>query len=368
MSDMWSPPVTASPVAPAPRDMPAPAPVRTWTPPPKRGLVPLRPISFGQVLGAPFRLQRRTPRTTLAPALAISLITTALAMLAAWALTVGPQAALDSSYYDDFEIAENVLAVAGASGTWVPVALAFPAVALLTGLVVIPTARALLAERVSFRGVRFRLRGRTPTLALWTVVVLAAAAAIHTLVWLGPLLLAGQSRSGGGTAFLVVFLEFVLLVPSLGYVIARLGHTSAVIATEGLGLGRAIARSWALTKRSGFRLLFSQLLVWTMVGIATSMLVIPVGWTFDIAGGLIWPNGQNAVEAEWYAAGRTVVTSAIVAVLGAFGLVMQTVCAALLYLDSRMRLEALDLTLARYVDERHRGIAVADPFPAGGAP
>jgi hypothetical protein len=43
------------------------------------------------------------------------------------------------------------------------------------------------------------------------------------------------------------------------------------------------------------------------------------------------------------------------------------VSAALLYLDQRMRIEGLDLALARYVDERQRGIAVADPFPSGGA-
>ena len=36
--------------------------------------------------------------TPLGPALVISLVTTALAGLAAWALTVGPQAALDAAY------------------------------------------------------------------------------------------------------------------------------------------------------------------------------------------------------------------------------------------------------------------------------
>ena len=55
------------------------------------------------------------------------------------------------------------------------------------------------------------------------------------------------------------------------------------------------------------------------------------------------------------------------AVMGAFGLVLQTVTSALLYLDARMRTEGFDLTLARYVDERQRGVAVADPFPSGGA-
>ena len=342
-------------------------PAQAWTPPPKSGLLPLRPIPLGAVLSAPFRLQRRTPRTTLAPALVISLVTTSLALLAQWALTVGPQAALDASYYTDFLLAQNLLTVVGVVGWWVPLVLAFPATALLAGLVVVPTARALLAERVSFRGVRWRLRGRLGALILWTLVVLLAGAAVLTAAAALPILLAASTPAGLGFALLVGFLEVIGLVVGVGYLAARLGFTSAAIAIDGLGVGRAIRRSWTLTRGAGWRLASAQVLVWTMVGLATAVLAAPVGWALDIAVGLIFPNGPTAVEAEWYGAGRTVVLSAVSAMTGAFGLVVQTVCGALLYLDTRMRVEGLDLTLARYVDERQRGIAVADPFPGGGA-
>jgi hypothetical protein len=82
---------------------------------------------------------------------------------------------------------------------------------------------------------------------------------------------------------------------------------------------------------------------------------------------LFFPNGAEPAQYELYAAAKTVVLTVVTTITGAFGLVVQTVTAALLYLDQRMRLEGLDLTLARYVDERQRGIAVADPFPSGGA-
>lgn len=367
MSDIWRPPVTASPIVSAPADAPPPAPPRSWTPPPKRGLVPLRPIPFGEVLSAPFRLQRRTPRTTLAPALVLSLVTTAAALLVQWGLTLGPRAVLETSYYDDFTAAQNLLAVADGIGGWVPFALAFPATALLTGLVVVPAARALVAERVTFRGVRWRLRGRVVPLALWTLVVLVAAAAALALLALLPLTIATSSPIGPVLAFLVGLLEALAVIPSLGYLAARLGFTSAAITVDGLPVRRAMARSWALSRRSGFRLLGAQLLVWLMVGIASLVLVAPIGWAFDIAAGLIWPNGPTVAEAEWFGAGRTVVLSVVTAVMGAFGLVVQSVCGALFYLDQRMRTEALDLILARYVDERQRGLAVADPFPGGGA-
>ncbi len=341
-------------------------PPSSWTPPPRRGLVPLRPIPFGVVLGVPFRLQRRTPRTTLAPALVVSLLTTSLALLVQWALTIGPQALLDASYYQDFVLASNLLAVAGAVGGWVPLVLAFPATALLAGLVVIPAARSLLAERVSFRGVRWRLRGRLGTLILWTFLVLLVAAGVLAAAAALPLLVAGSSAPGLGFAFLVAFLESIALAVGVGYLATRLGFTSAAISIDGLGLGRAMRRSWALTHRAGWRLYVSQALVWAVIGLASFLLVLPVGWALDIGVGLVFPNGPTVIEAEWYGAGRTVVLSAVSAMTGAFGLVVQTVCGAMLYLDQRMRIEGLDLQLARYVDERQRGFRAADPFPGGG--
>ena len=152
----WMPPAPAAPTAPppifaAPADASRPR-ATGWTPPPKRGLVPLRPIPFGAVLGAPFRLQRRTPRTTLAPALVVSLATTVVASVVGWALVAAPQAALDASYYDDYLYAQSVLGVYGGVAFFVPLVLAFGATALLGGVVAVAASRAILAERVSWRG------------------------------------------------------------------------------------------------------------------------------------------------------------------------------------------------------------------------
>lgn len=338
-----------------------------WTPPPKRGLVPLRPIPFGVILGAPFRLQRRTPRTTLGPALVISLVTTTLAAFLAWALTVGPQAALDASYYQDFLLAQNLLGVLQQVGSFVPLVFAFAGNALLAGAVVVAASRAVLAERVSFRGLRWRLTGRVGSLAAWTVIVFLVTAGVLALASLLPVVLAVSSSAGGAFAFLVAFLEAIPIVLLGGYLAARVGFTSHVIALEGLGVAAAVTRSWRLTRRSGWRLFGEHLLVWVVVGIAAGILNLPISWALDLGVGLVFPTGPTSGQLEVYLAARTVVLTAVSAVVGAFGLVMQAGCAALLYLDQRMRVEGLDLALARYVDERQRGIAVPDPFPGRGA-
>lgn len=350
---------------------PAPSPGRprtTWTPPPKRGLLPLRPIPFGGVLGAPFRLQRRAPRTTLGPALVVSLVATALAALLRWGLVIGPQAALDASYYEDFAIASNVLTIVGAIGWWIPLALALPATALLAGPVAVSAARSLVAERVSFRGVLWRLSGRTGRLVAWAALLLVGAVAVLALASLLPLVVAVSSTLFGTLfASLIGAAEVILVFLLGGYLAGRLGFTAHVLALEGLPLGAAMRRSWALTRGAGFRLSASQLLIWMMVGLATWVLTLPVGWALDLAVNLIFPNGAEQAQYEAYDAAKTILLTAVTAITGAFGLVVQTVTAALLYLDQRMRVEGLDLVLARYVDERQRGIDVPDPFPGGGA-
>lgn len=338
-----------------------------WTPPPKRGLVPLRPIPLGVILGAPFRLQRRAPRTTLGPALVISLVTTTLAAFLVWALTIGALAALDAAYYQDYLLTQNLLGVLEQIGAFVSLVLALAGNALLAGAVVIAASRAVLAERVSFRGLRWRLKGRTARLVGWTVSVLVVGAGVLVLASLLPVALAVSSSMGNVFALLVGFLEAIAVISIGGYFAARFGFTSHVIAIEGLGVVGAIARSWRLTRRAGWRLFGSQLLIWVVVGIADGILTLPISWALDLGVGLVFPTGPTQSQIEIYLAARTVILTAVTAVVGAFGLVVQSVCAALFYLDQRMRVEGLDLALARYVDERQRGIAVADPFPGGGA-
>jgi hypothetical protein len=215
--------------------------------------------------------------------------------------------------------------------------------------------------------VRWRLTGRLVSLIGWSALVLLTAAVVLALASALPLLVSVSSMMGGFFAFLLGFGEIILIVLLGGYLAARLGFTAHVIAIEGLGIGGAMRRSWQLTRRSGFRLFAATLLIWVIVGLGTWVFTVPVGWALDLGVNLIFPNGADSAQAELYGAVRTVVVTAVAAIAGAFGLVVQTVTAALLYLDQRMRVEGLDLALARYVDDRQRGATVGDPFPGGGA-
>jgi hypothetical protein len=362
----WHAPAIAAPPVAGPAEEPLHRRL-AWTPPPKRGLLPLRPIPLGGILGAPFRLQRRAPRTTLGPALVISLVTTTLAAFVVWALTAGTQAALDAAYYQDFTLTGNLLIVLQQVGGFVPLVLALTGNALLAGAVVVAASRAVLAERVSYRGLRWRLKGRLGRLVGWTAIVFVVMTALLAAAAVPPLLLVVSSTAGLGFAFLAAFVEVTALLLIGGYLAGRIGFTSHVIALEGLGIAAALARSWRLSRGNGWRLFGVQLSIWIVVGIAAGILSQPIGWALDLGVGLVFPTGTTVAQYDAYLAVRAVVLTAVTAIIGAFGLVVQSVCAALLYLDQRMRVEGLDLVLARYVDERQRGIRVADPFPGGGA-
>ena len=76
--------------APVPAAAPYPPPLRqppraagaglpdrrpaAWTPPPKPGLLPLRPLGFGTLLWAPFRTLRRNPAATFGSGLVVQLV------------------------------------------------------------------------------------------------------------------------------------------------------------------------------------------------------------------------------------------------------------------------------------------------------
>ncbi|MEO5534753.1 MAG: hypothetical protein ABIR17_06425 [Pseudolysinimonas sp.] len=320
------------------------------------------------MVSAPFRLQRKTPRTTLGPALVISLITTALAALVTYVATAGPLAALDSSYYQDYVAVSQLSTTLSGLAAWVPVVFALTANAFLVGIFVVPTARAIVAERVSFRGLRWRLKGRLARLSVWTTIVFAVSAVIFALAAL-PVLSVGTSIPYLGPTFaaLVGFGEAIALILGVGILFARLGFVSEAITLEGLKLRAAIARSWSLSRGSSWRLFGQQFLIWLMVGIASAVLAQPVKLLLGLVFPLLFPNGGTQADYAIYDAVSTVVTTMVATVIGAFGLVLQSGVGALLYLDARMRREGLDLALARYVDDRQRGVKVADPFPGGGA-
>ncbi|HEU0207137.1 MAG TPA: hypothetical protein VFQ74_10675 [Pseudolysinimonas sp.] len=351
-----SPAYTAPPVAPP-----------GWTPPPKPGLIPLRPMTLGTILGAAFQTLRRNPSATLAPALILTIAVGVIQVLgstgflasylgAVTDLTNDPQATFDpSTVISPF--------IGYAITVFVSALLSLIITAIVDAIVTVQVASSTLGARLRLRGLWRRLRGRRGAVIGWAALTGAAVLVAWGVVILA---LVGIGLTGSAGVVIAVLLG-VLLAAGLAVVSAwlwvKLGFVPAAIVLERTSIAASMRRSWRLTNGAFWRTFGIRVLVVVMIAVATSIITTPVSFVISIMGGVLQPNGSTAASMSSTLIVSTIATQAVTAVISAVGLVITTATTALLYLDQRMRQEGLDLDLARFVERRAAGEqGLADPY------
>ncbi|WP_165759531.1 hypothetical protein [Rathayibacter oskolensis] len=360
-------PVAWSSTGPWQSGAPTAGPAPGWTPPPKPGLVPLRPLGFGTLLGAPFQVLRRSPRTTLGVALLVQGLGSVLALIVygvVAVLAVGRIAQAEEADRDAVGAGSLAVVILAAL---IPLAVSLATGALVQGVVVLEVSRGVLGERPTLRRLLGRLRGRFWALVGWTVLqgvglVLLVVVAVALSV---PLFLLGAQDGGAGVIVggVLVLVFAGLAASALGvWIGTKLALVPSILVIERQPIGRAIARSWRLVTGGFWRTFGSLALMLVIVQLAGQVIATPFSLLVPIAGALIAPTDPNA----------QIVASAVVAllsvalglVIGAVGTVLQSAVTGLVYLDRRMRREGFDLVLLRHVEDRAAGRDTPDPFPA----
>jgi hypothetical protein len=346
-----------------------------WTPPPKPGLIPLRPMTLGPILAASFQVMRRNPRATLGPALIISVV---LAIVTAIGVTAyvgaisriayaGNAADADALAAGSLVVSVLVLLLGGAAIT--------VATAVLQALIVTEVARGTVGEKLRLGQLWAKARGRLGAVIGYTLLLILGAAIVITLLFgliavVTAAAMSGTTSSSSNFAGSMVAVFGVVIVGYLGaaavalWLGTRLAFVPAAIVLERLPIRAAVVRSWTLTRGYFWRTLGIQLLVAVMISFATQIVTFPVSLILSLAMTLVIPTGGSSTPGEMTAPAiiALVLSSAVVAVVTAVGLVLQSATASLLYLDLRMRKEGLDLELLRYVEARQTGAEVADPY------
>ncbi|WP_123444393.1 MULTISPECIES: hypothetical protein [unclassified Rathayibacter] len=353
----WSP--TAGPAGPPPP--------QGWTPPPKPGLIPLRPLGFGTLLGAPFAVLRRSPRTTLGVALLVQGLGSLLALVLYGAVALLAVGRITQAEVADRDaVASGSLAIVVLAAL-IPLAVTLATGALVQGVVVLEVSRAVLGERPTLRALLRRLRGRFWALVGWTVlqgvgvlVLVLAAAALSVPLFLLGAQDAGASAVVGGILVLVLA---GLAATAVGVWLAtKLALVPSLLVLERLPLRRAIARSWRLVTGGFWRTFGALALMAVIIQAAGQVVSTPFSLLIPIGGALVAPTDPNAqVVASIVVA---LLSVAVGLVVGAVGTVLQSAVTGLVYLDRRIRREGFDLVLMRHVEERAAGRESADPFPA----
>jgi hypothetical protein len=352
--------VTASPIlAPG-----TPAPTG-WTPPPKPGLLPLRPLGLGTILGAPFRLMRRNPRPTLGVALALQAVVLVVSGVVIGLITAQAFARIDSSLQGDASTIEAGSIATLYLSLLIPVLLSLVVSALVQAVIVLEVSRQTLGEKLRFGRLWARVRGRLGAVIGWTFLVVLFVILWYVLVVILVVLatLLGSANLGVGIGLGILFVLGAIVLAV--WLAVKLSLTNCAIVLERVSVGRAMGRSWRLTTGVGpfWKTLGIEALVGAILYFGTSILTFPISLLGGVFTSLVDPNGSGSGSASAVSVIVLVATGVVALVAGAVASVIVSATTALIYLDQRMRKEGLDLDLARFVEERQAGAeTVQDPY------
>lgn len=341
----WTPP----PQAPATQAPAAPS----YAPPPKRGLIPLHPLSFGQLLGAAFATIRWNPRATVLPALIITVVQSGLTFALTFTVLFG---AVDRVQRAATEADRNAIIAGsiglGGAGLLVLIAVNVFGGALLQGMLVTVAARGAVGERPT-AGEAIRAAARR----IWPLVGVALLLSALQLVAIVVLALVVIGVATAGTvgvilAIVIGVLGGLGLLVVYGFFTVKLATVPSLIVLERRGVFASIGRSWVLLRGAFWRTFGLIALVFAIVYAATQIVSVPFSILGGAAGGLLFPNAGGDLQGTLSSALLTSIPSLIVtAIVGGIGQIAQVSALVLVYLDRRMRAEGLDLELQRYVEQ-----------------
>ncbi|GAA1749199.1 hypothetical protein [Agromyces humatus] len=357
----------------SPYGAPLPPPLHgapgAWAPPPKPGLLPLRPLGFGTLLWAPFTVLRRNPAATFGSGLVVQLVSAVATIAVVVPFLIFTFSRIENAASEDLDAL-----LAGSVGGFllvmlVPIAISVVAAAFLQGVMVVEVATGTLGERLSFGALWRRAAKRIGPLLGWTAIVTLAVLLI-VAAFVAVIVVGAVTSPAALVVAIVATLLGGLGVAVLAFWIGtKLSIVPSIIVLEGAGIGTAVRRSWRLTNGYFWRTLGTLLLVALILNFAAQVVVQPISLLGSIVSVLIDPNGTGAGLTVTII--TTVVTLILSIVIGAITAVVQAALVAVIYVDLRMRHEGLDLELARTVEMRDAGHPVGDPFapPAtAGAP
>ncbi|CAM5392485.1 glycerophosphoryl diester phosphodiesterase membrane domain-containing protein [Streptomyces griseorubiginosus] len=314
-------------------------------PPPaaKPGVIPLRPLGVGEILDGAVSTMRTYWRTVLGISLTVAVVTQVLVILLQGFVlddNAGSEALSDPS-----ASADEVTRALGETmvSTTVVFLISLIGTVVATALLTTVTSRAVLGRPVTtgeaWRDARPqvpRLFGLIFLLLLITFGVLAVGAL--------PGILVGVAGSKGGGIALAVLGILGASVVAL-WLMIRFSLASPALMLEKQTIVKSMSRSTKLVRGSWWRVLGIQLLAGIIANIVAAIVVLP--FTFlaaalsgDGVGGFV--NGTG--DLGW----TFLIISGIGSVIGSMiTFPISAGVTVLLYIDQRIRREALDLELAR---------------------
>ncbi|MBE1876351.1 proline-rich domain-containing protein [Myceligenerans pegani] len=314
----------------------------------KPGIIPLRPLSLGEIYDGAFQAVRHNPGvvlgfTTIVLALAAAVgavlslpLTTIFADL--WGQLEDVMAAETADPADAAALSQMSGLIPGlygvGIGTGITLALATP---LAMGGVALSVSESAIDKKVSMGDAWRRVGPRW-----WFLVALGLLQGLAVFVFLAVAvaLVVGMFALDTGFGVLGAFLALAGYLVFIAWFFVRTLLIAPAIVLEGQGFWAAVVRGWRLTRGVFWRMLGIYLLTYLILWFLSQIITAPISYGLGFA----------SVMADPIVVQIGVALTSLIAVLA------QTIflgaVVALLYIDTRMRREGLDVQLAAAAADR----------------
>ncbi|ARP70525.1 hypothetical protein LK07_12880 [Streptomyces pluripotens] len=326
-------------------------------PPPaaKPGVIPLRPLGVGEILDGAVSTMRTYWRTVLAVSVAVALVVdTSLVLVQGLIMN---DAVTTSTFNDRSATPDEVFHALRASmiGTGIVAAISMVAVIVATALLTTITSRAVLGRPITAVEAWREARPQIPKLfGMLVLLALIVGGVVFVGALPGLIIMFAGSGNGAGAALLALGIVAALIVA--GWLMIRFYLATPVLILERQSILKALSRSAKLVRGSWWRIFGIMLLTGLITNIVASLVGIP--FTFigaavsgDSIGNLLGASGGHL---SW----TFLIIRGIGSVVGTtLTLPISAGVTVLLYIDQRIRREALDLELARAAGAQGAGSA-----------
>ncbi|MEU5045534.1 hypothetical protein [Streptomyces griseorubiginosus] len=314
-------------------------------PPPaaKPGVIPLRPLGVGEILDGAVSTMRTYWRTVLGISLTVAVVTQVLVILLQGFVlndSAGSEALSDPS-----ASADEVTRALGETmvSTTVVFLISLIGTIVATALLTTVTSRAVLGRPVTTGEAWRDARPQVPRLFGLIFLLLLITFGVLAVGALPGILVAVAGSKGGGIALAVLGILGASVVAL--WLMIRFSLASPALMLEKQTIVKSMSRSTKLVRGSWWRVFGIQLLAGIIANIVAAIVVLP--FTFlaaalsgDGVGGFV--NGTG--DLGW----TFLIISGIGSVIGSMiTFPISAGVTVLLYIDQRIRREALDLELAR---------------------
>lgn len=322
----------------------------------KPGIIPLRPLSIGDIYQGAFAAIKTNTRTMFgftAALLGVVLVISIATNYAIINLVLPNYLSPNSPYATAFTSLSGSFSQLGGS------LLQALATVLLSGLIVVAVSRSVLGRVASSKEVWERTKSKfLPLIGLNIITSIIAGLMMIIGIAVFFVLLAGVASTAKtdreflqDLGIMLVGLFILMLISTLvgSYLSIKFSVASPAMVLENLGVFAAIGRSWSLTRGNFWRLFGINILT----AIITSMVAGIFGGIAGALGAIFVVVGSSSPEDVIASLNTTYILTMVMSTIAQLLILPFTSSVnALLYIDLRMRKEGLDVELRNAVAEQ----------------